>query len=366
MTTHYEASMQRDISFIRQKVSEMAGLAQVALKRSLDALLNHNRQEAYSVILRDQRIDELEKEIDRLCLEFIVRQQPVAGPLRFAYVTIKINQELERIGDYSESIARQVLKLSQMEYKFPKERYVEIATLSIAMLADAVKAFLTQDAELASRTMETEETVDQLRNAINKEILLLREANLVPMESFSPLTTIARRFERVSDQAKNICEEVLYMVTGEYMKHRGVDVYRILFVDQHNSCRSQMAEAIANGLGHAKLVFNSAGLEPRPLHPATIQFLQSKGLDISRQQPKQISQVPNLEYYTVAVALAKDAKKLFNAVPAKAVKLDWLVEDPSETQGTPEEIQAAFERTYAYLEAQIKDLADAILGSGDK
>ena len=106
MSTHFEATLQRDISLIRSKIAEMSALDQQALKRSLDALINNNRQEAYSVILRDQRIDELEKEIDRLCLEFLVRQQPVAGPLRFAYVTIKINQELERIGDYCESVAR--------------------------------------------------------------------------------------------------------------------------------------------------------------------------------------------------------------------------------------------------------------------
>ena len=61
----------------------------------------------------------------------------------------------------------------------------------------------------------------------------------------TPLMTIARRFERVSDQAKNICEEVLYMCTGEYSKHTGAEVLRILFVDEHNSCRSQMAEAVA-------------------------------------------------------------------------------------------------------------------------
>src|SRR6185369_12974081 len=94
----------------QEKVSEMGGLAEQALRDCLSALRNRNRQLAYTVILRDSRIDELEKEVDRLCLEFLVRQQPVAGPLRFAYSTIRINLELERVGDYAESIARQVLK----------------------------------------------------------------------------------------------------------------------------------------------------------------------------------------------------------------------------------------------------------------
>ena len=107
MATHYEESLQRDIERIKSKVQQMADLAAGALDACLRALVERNRQLAYSVILRDQRIDALEKEIDRLCLEFIVRQQPAARHLRFAYVTIKINQEVERIGDYAESMARQ-------------------------------------------------------------------------------------------------------------------------------------------------------------------------------------------------------------------------------------------------------------------
>src|SRR5881394_2505389 len=95
MTSHYEESLQREIGRIRVKVTQMGGLVDQALRGCLDALKDKNRQLAYSVILRDQRIDELEKEIDRLCIEFLVRQQPVAGTLRFAYVTIKINSELE-------------------------------------------------------------------------------------------------------------------------------------------------------------------------------------------------------------------------------------------------------------------------------
>src|ERR1041385_5654132 len=106
-----EESLQRDVDRIRAKVTLMAALAERALRDCVSAIRENNRQLAYSIILRDQRIDELEKEIDRLCLEFLVRQQPVAGPLRFVYATIKINLELERVGDYAESIACQVIKL---------------------------------------------------------------------------------------------------------------------------------------------------------------------------------------------------------------------------------------------------------------
>src|SRR5437667_8378929 len=144
MLSHYEESLQRDIKLIRKKILEMSGLAERALKSSLQALVERNRQLAYSVILRDQYVDEMEKEIDRLCLEFLVRQQPAGAHLRFAYAAIKINLELERIGDYAESIARQVLKLSSLKPPLTYEKYVAIANLSIPMLQQAVQAFVDQ------------------------------------------------------------------------------------------------------------------------------------------------------------------------------------------------------------------------------
>ena len=295
MATHFEQSLQRDIDRIRAKVGEMAGLAERALRDGLKALQEKNRVLAYSVILRDQRVDEMEKEVDRLCLEFIVRQQPVAGPLRLAYATIRINLELERVGDYAEGIARQVLKLISMNADIPVERFNEIANLSIPMLHDAVKAFVNQDADLARKTAETEQLVDTLKSKLNADLMKLNRENKIPFEALNSLMMIARHFERVSDQAKNICTEVLYMCTGEYSRHKGTEASRLIFVDRHNACRSQMAEAIANSLNQPQFIFASAGLEPTSIEPKTISFLMEKGLDVSKQSSKAIDQIPNLD-----------------------------------------------------------------------
>src|SRR5687768_6140412 len=105
MTSQLEQSLQRDIQFIRSKVVAMSTRVETALKMCVKALQKENRRLAYAVILRDQYIDELEKQIDHLCLQFLVRQPPAPGQVRFVYATIKINAELERIGDYAESIA---------------------------------------------------------------------------------------------------------------------------------------------------------------------------------------------------------------------------------------------------------------------
>ena len=96
-SSHFEAALTRDIDLIRTKVLEMAALDEQALTRAFQAFLTRDRQLAYSVILRDQDVDALETELDRLCLEFIVRHQPAAGHLRFVYSASKIVNELERV-----------------------------------------------------------------------------------------------------------------------------------------------------------------------------------------------------------------------------------------------------------------------------
>ena len=193
MQLHLEESIQRDVEVIRGKVVEMCGLDEKALRSCVRALREGNRQLAYAVILRDQYVDGMEKELDRLCLEFLVRQQPVAGLLRFAYATIKINLELERVGDYAESIARQTLKLIGTEVKIPMERFEEIANLSIPMLHEAIQAFVHQDAELAKKTIATEEAVDVLKSRLNKDLVAMFRENQLPFEALNPLIMIARK-----------------------------------------------------------------------------------------------------------------------------------------------------------------------------
>jgi phosphate transport system protein len=362
MNTHYEETLQRDIDRIRRKITEMSALAEHALRSCLQALRERNRQLAYSVILRDQRIDELEKEIDRLCLEFIVRQQPVAGTLRFAYASIKINLELERVGDYAESMARNFLTVSDLDLPVPLESYVQMADLAIPMLHDAVKAFVTLDSDLARKAMEKEDQVDLLRHQTNAGLVQLLQQGKLPVEALTPLMNIVNRFERVADQAKSICQEVLYASTGEYTKHRGTEVFRVLFVDEHNSCRSQIAEGIGNSLGQPKFIFASAGLEPWRVDPATITFLRDKGLDISRASSRAVEQVPNLDHYQVIIALAEPARKVFPPPPTKAVCLDWSTPDPSKVHGSTDEVRAAYEGTYQFLRSHLQDLVEAILG----
>jgi phosphate transport system protein len=356
-----EQSLQRDINLLRSKVAEMASLSEGALKASLQALVGRNRQLAYSVILRDQYLDELETELNRLCLEFLVRQQPVAGHLRFVFTIIQINKELERIGDYAESIARQVLVMSALEPQPPYARFTEIGNLSIAMLQDAVRSFLEKDADLALRTMAAEEQGNTMRGAINAELKDLNGKGQLPAAALNPLMTIARRFERVTDQAKNLCEEVLYMCTGEFTKHKGGDAFRILFFDSNNACLSQMAEAIGNSMGLPRFVFSSAGAAPRPVDARAVKFMAQKGMDLSRQTSKSLEQVPQWEQYQVVIALGAQPQEALPIRGKKTICLTWAVPDPAQAQGPADTAAAAFEAAFQSLQSQIRELVGAIL-----
>jgi phosphate transport system protein len=364
MPGHYEESLERDIARIRTKTTAMATLCEGALRSAIEALVTRDRQLAYSVILRDQEIDEHEKEIDRLCLEFIARQQPVAGHLRFAFAAIKIDLELERVGDYAESIARQSLAVCTLPCELPDQQLRQLAELAIPMLHGAAQAFVLQDPDLARQAMAQDDAVDARRHALSHELVALQQAGKIPLSALGPLLNVINRLERVADQAKSISQEVLYMCTGQYLKHQGSEVFRVLFVDEHDACRSPMAEAIGTAMNEPRFVFTSAGLDPHDkIDEAAAAFLEHKGLTLSHHRPQALRQVPNLEHYQVVVALAESARAAFPPPPTKTVCIEWILPDPTAARGTEAEVAAAFEEAYGYIGAHIRDLVQAILGA---
>ena len=363
--SHFEAGLQHDIDLIRAKLLEMLALDEQALTRAFTAFARRDRQLAYSVILRDQDVDALDAALDQLCLAFIVRHQPAAGHLRFVYSASKIVNLLERVGDYAESIARQVLLLSSLNYDVPTGKFNEIANLAIPMLHNAVHAFVDRNTDLARTTMASEPRVNQIRDTLTSDLLDWREQGRLPLEALNPLITIARRFERASDQATNICEQALYFATGEYLRHLVREDYRVLFVDQENGCLSRIAEAVAASLGARRFGFDSAGVTAGAVEPQTIRFLAQKGVDISHRPSKSFHDVHQLERVQVVVALCKEAEQAFPQKPAKGLGLRWLVPDPCATRGTPEEVRVEYERAYQSLMNHTRDLVQAILGDAE-
>jgi phosphate transport system protein len=356
---HLEEFLQRDLAAVERKLGDMARAVNRALSACLQALVRNDRQRAYSVILRDQYIDEQETELDRLCLEFLVRHQPVAGHLRFIFATIQINRELERVGDFAESVARQALAISRLEGKPDFAPFVELAELTQHMLEDSIQAFLNRDADLARRSMVIEERANTMRNNLNTEISRMRSVGMIPGLMVQPLQTIARRFEGVSDQAKHICEEVLYMCTGEFTRHRDSE-FKILFLGKTNSGLSQMAEAIGKSLRLSRFVFSSAGLSARPIDQRILDFLRTKGIDTGSLASKTLDQVPGWDQYHVVITLGID---LPQRLPdnSKAIHIGWNVAQEPEAGASGEQGESQISAAYNILETQIKELVGAVV-----
>jgi phosphate transport system protein len=358
--SHYEASLQRDLDRLSAKLIEMATRTEQSLKDVLSALMGGDRQLAYSIILRDTFIDAMDREIDRLCLEFIIRQQPVGLPLRFAGAAIKINLELERIGDYAKSVAKHTLKLSRLAQPVVPESFRGLAERVIPLARLAVEAFGKKDAESARQVIAEAENIDTLRSRISNELFELRKSGTLPLEAYDPLINISRRFERVADQARNIAQETIFTVTGEYAKHGKGAVLRVLFIDGANAGGSQMAEAIGQSLGDTRFLFSSAGLDPKPIDRGLVEFMANKDIDVAQAKPRAVSQVPNLEHYQVFIALTPEARAAFPPTHQKTVNLEWPLPDPAagERLGTA----AAYEETWNFLHTHITDLVQALLG----
>src|SRR5262245_56313042 len=142
MTSHLEAAVQEDLEEIRRQVVDMGSMAEKAVRGSIRAVLEGDRQLALAVIHRDSYIDEAEKQLDQLCLRFLVRHQPAAGMLRFAYSCIKINLELERVGDYAEAIAREALQLAAIDRPLPLDQLQQMVVLAERMLHDSIQSFV--------------------------------------------------------------------------------------------------------------------------------------------------------------------------------------------------------------------------------
>src|SRR4030095_16279840 len=196
-----------------------------------------------------------------------------------------------------------------------------------------------------------EETkTEALRGAIGETLFDERQTGRIPLEAFTAMNNVARRFERVADQAKNISQEALYMVTGDYVKHRDLMSLGVAFLDATNSRASQMAEAIGRALRSPNFQFMSAGAEPTPLDPGLVEFMRQKGYDLADARSKRTSDIPDIDTAQVFVILSPRARQVVPANP-RAVTLEWIIEDPSD-----------YQRTFEFLKKQIDDLVTALLG----
>jgi len=215
-----ERQLDQELKGLNKDILKIGALAEEAIYKSIEALKNRDSGLANSIIDSDVNVDRLELEIDDKCIDFIARYQPMAKDLRFITTGMKINTELERIADIAVDIAQRTLEIVDKPLLKPLIDIPKLTTVAQGMVKMAIDGFIKGDIELAKKVLSADPEADQLRNAIQKELI---EDYMVKDGSTAPravqLLLIARFLERICDHATNIAEDVIYMVQAEVVRH---------------------------------------------------------------------------------------------------------------------------------------------------
>jgi phosphate transport system protein len=214
-----EKRFHSDLEQLKMTILQMATLAEKALEKAINALVERDDSLAREVLDGDREIDLLEVEVDRHSLRLLALDQPMARDLRFIIGTLRIAVELERIGDQAVNIAQRALALN-MRPPLPRNHAIEeLGDTALEMLRAVISSFVNQNAEIAADVCKMDDVADALNYRILKEALdyMTKEA---PAVQRSVETIIAARcLERAADQATNIAESVIFVVKGVNIKH---------------------------------------------------------------------------------------------------------------------------------------------------
>jgi len=209
----------KDIEEIKDVLLRMGAMVEDAIQQSIRALLEGDLAVAEQVIANDDRIDQMEVQIDQHVIELIAKMQPAAGDLRFVATVMKITPELERIADLAQDVCERVIELAREPAIKPLVYLPRLAEDAQAMVRQALDAFVRGDAALARDVIKRDDVVDQLTEDSFRALLTYMLENPRNISPAIRLTFIGKYFERMADGATNICEMVVYLVEGRMIKH---------------------------------------------------------------------------------------------------------------------------------------------------
>ena len=220
LRAHTSHEFQAELDAVRDKLLAMGRRVDEVLEAAGRALVGRDLALGNAIILADQDTDSMELEIDHLCLETLARRQPVAGDLRFLTSGLKIVVDLERIGDLGVNIATRVVELGQAPPLVPYEDLLETLTMAREMASGALEALIDEDASRARRIIERDGVVDALSTRIFDEVVSGMRADPTSVYRATRVQSISRYIERIADHAANIAERVIFVLTGEDVRHQ--------------------------------------------------------------------------------------------------------------------------------------------------
>ena len=215
MQRHFD----KDIEELKDLFLRMGAMVEDSIMQSIRALQERDTALAEEVIRNDDRIDQMELEIDRRTLELIAKMQPTAVDLRFVATMMKITPELERIADLAQDVCERALELNREPQLKPLMTIPRLALDAQTMVRQALDAFVRGDATLAREVIARDDNVDLETEQSFRELLTYMLEDPRNISRAIRLTFIGKYFERMADAATNICEMVVYLVEGKMIKH---------------------------------------------------------------------------------------------------------------------------------------------------
>jgi phosphate transport system protein len=216
--------LREELDELNSQLLEMSCLVVGSISQSLNAVINRDKESAATVFQNETQINRLEILIDNLAFQLLALQQPVAVDLRFVTMSMKINNNLERMGDIAVNIAQRALSLLNMKPLMPRIDIPFMAMLAQDMISNSINAFVHKDPELAKTVLTSDDAVDNLRDQMYNEILKAMEADPDLIHPGIDHIFIARGLERLADHATNIAEDVLFFVQGIDVRHHAQQI----------------------------------------------------------------------------------------------------------------------------------------------
>jgi phosphate transport system protein len=362
MATLTDREYNAELRKLHDQLLLMGAKVEEMIANSMRALTERDSALARRMIEFDHQINRLEVEIDELCLRILAKRQPVASDLRLITTALKIVTDLERIGDASVNICERVVELNTEPILKPYVDLPRMAETAQGMVRDALDAFVQADPERAREVVDRDRVVDAYYGQVFRELLTYMMEDPRNIYRAVRAQSIAKYLERIGDHATNLAEMVIFMVVGKDVRHLGSMAQAserrmprgILFLCRQNAARSQMAEAWARKLFPPGVSVCSAGsVQAGEIHPYAVRVMQEAGVDIARQRPKRMEDVPLGDIDTVITLCAEET---CTPPPGGLLQYDWPLEDPAAAGGSEEEVLKFFRDTRDEIRTRLEDL----------
>ena len=219
MALHTDRHFEDELARLQGLLLRMGGLVEQQIARAIESLVERDSGLARDVIARDRAVNRLDLAVDEECLKLIALHQPAAGDLRFVTTAMKINTDLERIGDMAVNVSERALELNEEPILKPYIDIPRMAKEAQAMVRTSLDSFVRRDTELAQAVIEADDVVDALAHQVFRELLSFMAEDPRTISRATRILFVSKYLERIADHATNIAEMVVFMVAGKMVRH---------------------------------------------------------------------------------------------------------------------------------------------------